>query len=66
MEREKFEGSWKDAFENAEVAPSEKVWATIELDLEKAKAEKLKRRLFFYQMLAAASVVFAMAIGGIG
>lgn len=66
MEREKFEGSWKNAFENAEVAPSDKVWANIELDLEKAKGGDLRRRLFFYQMLAAASVVFAMAIGGIG
>ena len=66
MEREKFEGSWRDAFKNAEVSPSDKVWANIELDLEKAKGGDLKRRLFFYQMLAAASVVFAMAIGGIG
>lgn len=66
MEREKFEGAWKDAFENAGVAPSDKVWANIELDLEKAKGGDLKRRLLFFQMLAAASVVFAMAIGGIG
>lgn len=66
MEREKFEEAWKDAFENAEVAPSDKVWANIELDLEKAKGGDLKRRLIFFQMLAAASVVFAMTIGGIG
>src|SRR5690606_38551962 len=31
-----------------------------------AKGGDLKRRLMFYQMLAAASVVFAMAIGGAG
>jgi hypothetical protein len=66
MEREKFEESLKNAFENAEVGPSDKVWMNIELDLEKAKGGHLKRRLMFYQMLAAASVVFAMAIGGIG
>ena len=54
MEREKFEGSWKNAFEDAEVTPSDKVWANIELDLEKAKGGDLKRRLLFFQMLAAA------------
>ncbi|MDQ2657406.1 MAG: hypothetical protein M3Y60_08280 [Bacteroidota bacterium] len=66
MEREKFEESWKKAFEGAEVSPSRKVWTNIELDLEKARGGELKRRLMFYQMLAAASVVFALAVSGIG
>src|SRR5687767_2348039 len=64
MEREKFEQSFKDAFEKAEVSPSDNVWTNIELDLEKAKGTQLKKRLMFYQTLAAASVIFAMAIGG--
>ncbi len=66
MEREKFEESWKDAFDGAGMPPPDKVWTNIELDLEKASGGKLKRRLMFYQMLAAACVVFAMAIGGAG
>ncbi len=65
MEREKFEDSWKEIFEKAEVSPSENVWTNIELELEKQKGGQLKRRLMFYQMLAAASVVFAMALGSI-
>lgn len=66
MEREKFEESCKSAFDNAGVTPSEAVWVNVELELEKAKGGHLKRRLMFYQMLAAASVVFAMAVAGAG
>ena len=64
MERERFEASWKNAFEKAEISPSENVWTNIELDLEKARGGELKKRLLFYKMLAAACVVFAMAAGG--
>lgn len=66
MEREKFEASWKHAFEKAEIPPSENVWTNIELDLEKARGGELKKRVLFYKMLAAACVVFAMAAAGIG
>ena len=66
MERRKFEDSFQDAFKDAEVTPSENVWTNIELDLEKAEGGKMKRRVLFYKMLAAASIVFAMCIAGIG
>lgn len=66
MERRNFEDSFKNAFDGAEIAPSENVWTNIELELEKAEGGKIRRRLMFYKLLAAASVTFAMCVAGIG
>lgn len=66
MERRNFEDSFKNAFDGAEAAPSENVWTNIELELEKAEGGKIRRRLLFYKLLAAASVAFAMCVAGIG
>jgi hypothetical protein len=66
MERRKFEENIQGAFSNAEVQPSDKVWSNIELDLMKADGEKMKRRVVFYQLLAAASISFAVLFGGVG
>ncbi len=66
MERRKFEDSFKDAFDGAEMHPGENLWTNIELDLEKAARDKATKRIFFYQMLAAASVTFALSVMGIG
>ncbi|MBL0743815.1 outer membrane beta-barrel protein [Chryseolinea lacunae] len=66
MERRKFEDAVKDAFSGAEANPSESVWTNLELELEKADGDKMRRRIVFYKLLAAASIAFAMAVAGVG
>jgi hypothetical protein len=65
-ELEKEKGSFKQAFHGAEAVPSDNVWMGIELELEKVEGEKVRRRLFFYKMLAAASITFALCAAGLG
>lgn len=64
-EKGKFENAWHQAFENAEHAPSEDVWAGVEQGLNKAETATMKRRVLFYQRLAAASILFALLLGGL-
>jgi hypothetical protein len=66
MESRKFGGAFQQAFDEAGVRPSENVWINIELDLMRAEGGKMKRRLVFFQLLAAASIVFALSIAGVG
>lgn len=66
MEREKFEKEFGDAFKGAEQSPSENVWVNVELELERAEGKKMKQRVLFYQMLAAASITFAVILMGAG
>ncbi|HLT80478.1 MAG TPA: outer membrane beta-barrel protein [Cyclobacteriaceae bacterium] len=66
MERQKFEESFRKSFEDAEVQPSEKVWMNIELDLERGERGRMRKRLTFFKLLAAASVVFGIGLAGTG
>jgi hypothetical protein len=61
----KFEDAWHKAFENAELAPSEDVWTGVEQGLNIAETVTMKRRVVFYQRLAAAAVLFALLLGGL-
>jgi hypothetical protein len=66
MERQRFDDSWKEAFEDAEMSPSENLWTNIELDLEKAEGKKMKKRILYFKLMAAASIAFAMTFAGVG
>src|SRR6186713_2305903 len=66
MERQEFERDLRDAFRDAEVSPSDRLWTNIELDLEKAEGGQMKKRLFYYKLMAAASISFAICVAGAG
>ncbi|HTH57020.1 MAG TPA: outer membrane beta-barrel protein [Cyclobacteriaceae bacterium] len=66
LERSEFDEQWKDAFAGAEVTPSTSVWANVDRGLAVADNTNGKRRIIFYQRLAAACVLFAVAAGAFG
>ena len=58
-----FEDQWVSAFEEAELAPAPGVWNSIELSITKASNASNKKRILFFQLLAAASIAFATILG---
>ncbi len=59
-----FENEWEKAFDGAEMAPSETVWSKVEVAVANSEGKNYKRRLLFFKLLAAASVSFAVSLGG--
>lgn len=64
-ENRKFEEAWKKAFADAEGNVSDSVWNNIDSQLARAESGEMKKRIVFYKWLAAASVVFALGVGGV-
>lgn len=62
-ERQKFEENWKSAFDGAGTTPPDRVWNSIELKLAGEESAIMKKRVVFYQRLAAATVLFAILSG---
>lgn len=61
--RTEFDRQWEDVFRDAERTPAEGVWDKIDSALSKEEAGYFKKRAFFYKLLAAASIAFAMGVG---
>jgi len=57
-----FDNQWKEAFGDAEMAPSEGVWDRIDSSLSKQEAGYFKKRASVFKLLAAASIIFALGV----
>src|SRR5260221_11779232 len=66
LERSEFDEQWKVVFEGAEVSPASSIWTNLDRELTLAEGNDMKRRIVFYQRLAAACVLFALLSGSFG
>ncbi len=62
--RDKFEEAWAEAFEGAALKPTEHVWDKVELSIANSANNASRKRLLVFKLLAAASISFALSIGG--
>lgn len=62
-DRGEFGQSWMEVFNEAAIRPSDHVWHQINASLANDEASGYKKRLLFFKLLAAASVVFAIGVG---
>lgn len=62
-DRGAFEQGWKKAFEEKQMSPPEGIWDKIDSELSKEESRKYKKRIFFYKLMAAASILFALSVG---
>ncbi|MDN5202560.1 hypothetical protein QQ008_14325 [Fulvivirgaceae bacterium BMA10] len=60
-----FEEAWKNAFEEAEMVPSENVWNKVDNFLANEESKKYRKGIFYYKWIAAASIVLSLGIGSI-
>ena len=61
--KDQFGQEWESAFENAELTPSPQVWDKLDAHLANTANQKAQRKILYYKLLAAASLVFAMTVG---
>ena len=59
-----FEREWEEKFSKAEMTPADSVWDKIDAQLSKEEAGYFKKRAFLFELLAAASIAFALGVVG--
>ena len=58
-----FENGWKNRFQHAELTPSENVWKAIDVSLVQSENDGMKKRIVYWQRLAAASIGILIMFG---
>ncbi len=58
-----FENRWKEQFGDAEATPPASVWDRIDSNLAGSMVDRYKKKLFYYQITAAASILLALLFG---
>lgn len=58
-----YEQEWQDAFDGAEITPSDNLWNKIDVSLANEENSWFRKRLFFFQLATAASITFALGFG---
>jgi len=58
-----FENRWKEQFGDAEATPSASLWDRIDANLAGSEVNRYKKKLFYYQITAAASILLALLFG---
>jgi hypothetical protein len=64
LENQNFEAEWRKAFAGAEVTPSDAVWDAINMRSLHIENLAMRKRVVFYQRLAAASVAILFLFSG--
>ncbi len=57
-----FENAWQRQFDQLTIEPDERVWIKIDAALANKEASGYKRKLFFYELMAAASVCIILGL----
>lgn len=65
QDKTQYEQEWERAFADAEMEVSPSLWEKVELGVANVSEGKNKKRLLLFQLLAAASMAFALSIGGV-
>jgi hypothetical protein len=58
-----FENKWKEQFQGTEATPSASVWDRIDARLAGHQLARYKKKLFYYKITAAASILLALLFG---
>jgi hypothetical protein len=60
---DKFGDIWKKQFQDAEITPGTAVWDRIDANLAGNQLSRYKKKLFYYKITAAASILLAILFG---